>query len=624
MKRLIPALVFLLVAAAATPQTSAPKQPGPLSGGGFLLNTGWVVKPAGTQVPLDTFPMSAVLSKDGKYLLVLNAGYNQPSITVLDVKSMRPVGSVSLPDAWLGMSFTPDGKTLYVGGASQACIYALSFSADGQLTLRQTFPVVDPAKRQPADFIGDVTTSPDGHLIYAAALYKDAIVVVNPQSGRVIETWKTARRPYRILFEPDGKTFLVTGWADGSLHLHDANTGDQLLRVPLGPHPTDMVWSERKPEGQAAADATWRARLFVSVANSNKVLVLAVSDTNDIHVTGTLNVSLHSINPLGMTPSALALSSDGGRLYVVCSDANAVAVANLLEAFPRVAGFVPSGWYPTAAAALPDGRLVILNGRGSRSFPNPDGPRPQDANPAKQGESFVGRLLKGTASVVPALDAGRLDDYSRQVLENSPYDDKKLFDAGVPEANPVPTRQGEMTPIKYVVYILKEGRSYDQVLGDLEKNGKPLGNGDEKLATLGSAVTPNHHKLASEFVVLDNFYANGDAAPDGEHWSAASIANDYVQKLWANSYAGRLPYDNFEGPELADAPPAGYLWTNAVAAGVSIRNYGWWTENLEKPAPDGRQVRTVTDPVLARYTNMNFRGPDLNYRDVDRAKVFIG
>ena len=212
------------------------------------------------------------------------------------------------------------------------------------------------------DFTGDVAISPDGRLLYACDLYHDTILVVNPQSGTVIERFKTGRRPYRILFHPDGKSFFVTSWADGAMYHHQTSNGQQLQMVRLGAHPTDMLWRDRATRAEesegGAQQASFKARIFVSAANTNSVYSVGVSDSGDLRVVETINVSMTPNHPLGMTPSALALSPDQSRLYVVCSDANAAAVVDVTEARSQVLGFVPTGWYPTAASALADGRLV--------------------------------------------------------------------------------------------------------------------------------------------------------------------------------------------------------------------------------------------------------------------------
>jgi DNA-binding beta-propeller fold protein YncE len=237
-------------------QPSWREQPGKQPDGSYLLPTGWRVQPAGTQVPLDTLPMSSALSKDGKFLLVLNGGYKPPSISVLSAADMHEVSRVPVADGWLGLTFSPDGRMVYVGGGSRAAIFEFSFSPSGELKPTREMAVVKAEDRKPEDFIGDVAMSPDGHLIYASDLYHDAIVVMNPQSGRVIERFKTGRRPYRILFFPDGKAFFVSSWSDSTVYLHNATNGEQMGMVRVGPHTTDMVLSDKKPEETTTVRAT--------------------------------------------------------------------------------------------------------------------------------------------------------------------------------------------------------------------------------------------------------------------------------------------------------------------------------------------------------------------------------
>lgn len=610
-------------------QSGPPReQVGPLPDGRFLLNSGWTLAPAGVQVPLDTLPMSTVLSKDGKFLVVLNGGYNPPSLLVLEVATMKEVSRTPVEDGWLGLTLSPDGSLLYVGGGSRAAVYEFKFEG-GKVQPARTFPIIAAESRTHRDFIGDVALSPDGRLIYAAGLFHDAVHVINPQSGRVIGRYPTGRRPYRILFHPDGKSYFVSSWADGAVYHHNADTGERLSVTRLGSHPTDMVWRARqKEDAQPEAEDVSQpphARLFVTAGNTNSVYVLSVSESKDVRLHETVNVAMRPRQPLGMTPSAVALDRDQSRLFVVCSDANAVAVVDVAGPRSLVLGFVPTGWYPTAARVLPDRRLVVLNGRGPRSFPNPQGPDPAarvagshagDPPPVAQ---YVGRLQKGSASVIDPFDEAKLAEYTQTVLRNSPYRDELLQRVQIPAGNPVPATPGQPSPIRHVIYVVKENRTYDQVLGDLGK-----GNGDPSLTLFTEKISPNHHKLAREFVLFDNFYVNADVSADGHNWSTSAIAPDYVQKMWPNSYAGRRRHYDYEGGEVAALPPAGYIWTNATAAGISLRNYGWWVSNTPKPAPDGQpQVASVRDPMLASSTNMNFRGFDLDYLDVKRMAVFL-
>ena len=159
-------------------------------------------------------------------------------------------------------------------------------------------------------------------------------------------------------------------------------------------------------------------------------------------------------------------------------------------------------------------------------------------------------------------------------------------------------RPSPLPKIEHVIYIVKENRSYDQVLGDMKQ-----GNGDPSLVLFGENVTPNLHKLAREFVLLDNFYVNSDVSADGHNWSTAAIAPDYVQKMWPNKYANRRTTYDFEEQDAASLPPAGYLWTNAAAAGISMRNFGYMVNNKPNAAPGAEQITGVRDPVLAKVTN---------------------
>ena len=616
--RIALAIAVLSLAALLGSQPAPREQVGPLPGGGFLLNSGWRLDPVGRQVALDTLPMSTALSRDGKYLLVLNGGYKPPSVSVVETSSGRVTGSVPVADGWLGLAISPKGDMVYVGGGSRASVFEFAF-ANGVLTPARTFVVVPTEQRGLQDFIGDVAFSPDGRLLYAANLYRDSILVVNPQSGMVIGQFKTGRRPYRILFHPDGKSFFVTHWADGTLGQYETAGGTPMGQaVRVGAHASDMLWRDGgpDPEGTPAPGEAppYTARIFVAAANTNNVFSLGVTAAKDVSLVESINIAMTPRQPLGMTPSALGLSADGKRLFVACSDANAAAVVDISGGRSLVEGFIPTGWYPTAVRPLANGTLVVLNGRGLRSYPNAEnGPNPSKRpNPVHAGEpsppavQFVGRMQTGTASWIEPFTAEQLNAWTARVLANSPYRDQKLD-----EPSPLPK-------IEHVIYIVKENRSYDQVLGDLKE-----GNGDPSLVLFGENSTPNLHKLAREFVLLDNFYVNSDVSADGHNWSTAAIAPDYVQKMWPNKYASRrIPYD-FEEQDAASLPPAGYLWTNAVAAGLSLRNFGYMVNNKPDAAPGAEQITGVRDPVLAKVTNPLYRGFDLNYPDVDRTKVFL-
>lgn len=622
-------LVLLAVCAAglllqdAVSQNAPHEQVGPLPGNGFLLNSGWTIRPVGQQVPVDTFPISTAISNNGKYLLVMNAGYNPPSISVIDIAQKREVGRTPVPDAWLGLTVAPKGDLVYVGGGSRAAIYELSLNPEtGALTRTREFTAVPDAAKKGLAFIGDVAVSPDQHVLYAADLYNDTIAVINLQSGRLIDQWKCGRRPYRILVVPGGRQLVVSSWADAAIYQLNATSGAMIAKTRIGPHATDMVWLG-KPAPTEQSGSTYIARIFVAASNMNNVYSVGITRDGQLNVLESINISTSPMHPLGMTPSALAVDAEHSRLYVVCSDANAVAEVDISGPQSHVLGFIPTGWYPTAVRVL-DEQLAIVNGKGLGSRANPDGPNPtKPAQRLFQGgpvvsPGYVAHIQTGTVAFVANPDAEQLAHDTHTVLDNSPYRDDILYGPVTDEQiNRFARAEGRASPIQHAIYIIKENRTYDQVLGDLN-----VGNGDKSLNLFGEQVTPNLHQLAREFITYDNFYENSDVSADGHNWAAAAIAPDYTVKTWPNEYAGRRRNYDFEGGEPANTPPAGYVWDNALQAGLTVRDYGDWTTNLKSTAGP-RQIDKIQDAVVAPFVDVNYRGFDLDYPDVDRAREFI-
>src|SRR5690242_17144339 len=375
--KLLVAFAIILPSLLLVSQQGPVEHVGKLPDGSFLLNSGWVIHPVGQQVDVDTFPMRSVLSPDKKYLLVLNGGYNPPSISVIDLAGRRELHRTRVPDGWLGLAFSPDGKTVYVGGGSKARVYRFNFNPQtGDLSSAGEFVTVSDPNNPGQSFIGDVAVSPDAHLLYAADLLENQIAVINLQSGRLIERWKCGRRPYRILMLPGGKQFLVSSWADASIYMYDANSGNQVRQVRVAPHPTDMLLLNKPASTESSNNVTYAARLFVAAANTNNVYVFGVTADGAFSKLEAINTSLTSLQPLGMTPSAVAADAAGRRLYITCSDGNTVAVVDISQPLSRVLGFIPTGWYPTQTTVLPDGTVAILNGKGKGSFSNIHGPNP--------------------------------------------------------------------------------------------------------------------------------------------------------------------------------------------------------------------------------------------------------
>ncbi len=467
---------------------------------------------------------------------------------------------------------------------------------------------------------------PDEHLLYAADLYNDNLAVVNLQSGQVIDRWKTGRRPYRILVAPGGRRLFVSSWADGTVRQLDANNGNEFSVTRVGPHATDMVLLN-KPAPTEGTPSNNIARLFVAASNTNNVYSFGVTKEGVLSPLETINLSLTPMQPLGMTPSALALNKEGNLLYTVCSDANAIAVADVSQPISQDRRIRSDRMVSDGGSASSDGGLIVLNGKGLGEPRQPGRPGHDQTKPAalaRRSGRFA-RLCRAHSDrhggVCPSARRSKtLSAFTATVRRNSPYRDDLIF-------GPIDNEQtaffakteDHASPIQHVVYVIKENRTYDQVLGDLEK-----GNGDKSLTLFGEQVMPNHHQLARDFILYDNFYENADVSAEGHNWAAAAIAPDYTVKLWPSEYGHRKKEYDFEGGEPANTPPAGYIWTNALQAGVTIRNYGEWTSNIPLKSVSGtRQIQQLRDRALLPYTDMDYRGFDLEYPDVNRAKEFI-
>jgi len=534
--------------------------------------------------------MSSAVTPNGEFLLAVNAGL-ETSVSVLETEEFREVSRVEVSGAWMGIAITADSSTVYVSGGASAVIHELSLSPEGKLEPQRTFPIVGGGQATDSDLVGDVALSPNGRLLYATLPFRDQVVVINPQSGWLIGGFDVDRRPYRILFSPTGESMFVTSWANGTLDERRAFSGERIAALRLGPQPLDMVWHAMPPvleEGEAPP--YWTSRIFVAVANTNTVKVIGVEQGGDWSVVDTVQIHTWPQQPLGMTPTSLSLSADGTRLYVVCADANVVAVVDVSGTRSRVLGFVPTGWYPTDASAAGD-RLVVLDGKDD------------------------------DARIIEGFDSTELFQYTKTAIGNSPYNDNQLVVAPVPPGNPVPpgpdVPEDLISPIRHVLYVVKQDRSYDEILGDMV-----AGNGDASLVRFGPEVTPNQHKLALDYVLFDNFYTNGETDADGWQWTVAALATPYVERFWRSTAAGRRETYDYESDPPAAVPPAGYLWSNAIMAGLSVRNYGVFVENLDLPDEEGNLVR-IDDWVLGRVTNLGFPGPSPDISDIERAEIFI-
>ena len=548
--------------------------------------------------------MSIAPSPDGQRIAVLNGGFLPASVDYLDMKTVTKTSSVSITDGWRGLAFSADGTKLYAGNGARAGITVLAVNGS-QLTVSRKIDLFPGEPSHTLHLIADILPLKNSLLVLDTL--QDRLYEVDPVSGKVTGTTAVAPYPYAMLVAPDGDSVYISSWTTASIVQYALPGGKELARIAVGAHPTEMVWLSHN-------------RLAVACANTNYVYVLAKDQQGNWQPREKLNLALTPRQPVGMTPTSLSLSPNGHVLYIACSDANAIAVADVSSEESKIVGYIPTGWYPTTVRALRDGRLVVLNGKGSGSHPTPNGVNPFRWPVAKKSPpmDYVAAIQTGSASVIAPVTPKQLNDYTHTVIVNSPYHDSLLEDAGIPAGSPIPAHIGGTTPIQHVILLMKENRTYDQVLGDMKE-----GNGDPHLVLFGENITPNHHKLARQFVLLDNFYVNSDVSEDGLYWTTAAIASDSNQRTWPMEYAGRTYADYGDTLEGARSAPGGFLWNKAAEAGVSFYNYGFFAKNLPDPPDIGIQIGDVADPVLKPHTNYYFRQHDRTFSDIDRIQVFL-
>ncbi|MBA4053976.1 MAG: hypothetical protein C0490_04620, partial [Marivirga sp.] len=357
---------------------------------------------------------------------------------------------------------------------------------------------------------------------------------------------------YACLLSPDRKRLYVTLWGGDKVAVIDPVKNEIESTIDVGSNPNEMTVTK---------DGKY---LFVAHANDNAVSVVETEFNKVIEV---FTTALFPDSPAGSTPNALCLSDDNKKLFIANADNNSIAVFDVSEPGDgKSLGFIPTDWYPTSVKAWKE-KIWVTNGKGGKSMPNPEGPNPYKKRTDET--QYIGGLFKGTLSIIHDPDPETLEKYSAAVYKNSPYNKEIEKMADGEKSNPIPRSKEDTSPIKYVFYIIKENRTYDQVLGDITK-----GNGDSTLCLFPEKVTPNHHALANEFVLLDNFYVNAEVSADGHNWSMAGYANDFVEKTWPTSYGGRGGSYDYEGTREIAYPKDGFIWDFCKRAGVSYRSYG--------------------------------------------------
>jgi DNA-binding beta-propeller fold protein YncE len=592
----------------------------------------------------NSFPVAIALSPDRRYAALLNNGYGTPksqaqqSIAIVDLRSndLRDFPDSRLAEGapqtyFLGLAFSSDGTHLYASigsitdptGAKTGsmgngiAVYAFrNGDVRAERFIKLSPQNIAPGKRVAA---GVLKTAAGTAIPYPAGLavvsgqgtdklliannLSDNAVLLDTADGRILEEFDLstnqmvpASYPYTVVAARDGQRAWCSLWNASSVAELDLASGRVKRWISLlrpnsetlpGSHPTALLLS---PDDKL---------LYVALSNADAVATVDASSGEVIHLSST-NVA--GQEHAGTYPSALAESVDGRHLFVADASLNAVAVFDTAAlakpgiAFPlprEALGFIPTEWYPSALASVDDD-LLIATAKGQSTGPNNG---MSELKPKKRREHpYIPTLLYGSLSRLKLpLAEQDLPQLTRQVEESN------LFRS---EPGRIEFRSGSR-PIRHVIYILKENRTYDQVLGDLRVAGRPVGNGDPSLTMYGIDVTPNEHRLALQFGVLDNFYDSGEVSGDGHDWSNAAITSDYNEKTWQIGYRGReRTYDSGgtvadefpleAGEPDVDAPATGYLWDNLAGHGFTYRDYGEyiagiWCRPAKKPGASPKE-----------------------------------
>ena len=617
-------------------------------------------------------------SPDGKRLLILTSGYNKFNgpdgkvvadqsgqfIFVYDLgkKGAHLVQTLRVDNAFYGLAWRPDGKGFYVSGGVDDKVYA--FAAKGTGFAQTAVVKLGHAAGNGADVkpqTGGLGISPDGRRLLVANYYNDSVSLIDTKTNTVVT--EQDLRPGKI--DPSkhgvagGEYPLGVAWRDNG-HVWVAAARDrELVALDIG---KDVRVTTRLPVlGEPTALLYDRAahRLYATEDNADR---LAIVDGDHDTLVGEARMGFPdqmSADTLGkgFNPNAMAKLPDG-RLLVTFGGINAVAVVAPGKAGAEVEGLVPTGWYPSAVATA--GRFIYVANRKSPPGPNPEGCQPKvsvqktQPNACGSANQYIFQLEKAGLLQFPKPDLKALAALTLKVADNTglTHTEGRAADAAV--------MAQLRTHIKHVIFIIKENRTYDQVLGDLEK-----GNGDPRLALLGERLTPSHHALARQFVDLDNFMDSGEQSSTGWTWSTAGRTTDLLEKTAPVNYSGRgLAYEA-EGaprnvnpilstkarhdtnpkepddddvlpgsqaivspdPDMDDLPGQGFLWNAAIRAKLSVHNYGFAGDSLydddnPKALPldreafkDHKVVFIANDRALATRSDPYYRGFDQKFPD---------
>lgn len=567
--------ILLLVPLAAAGLTFA------LASGGIqtVLPAGWRLSPpAGALAVVGTMPQGIAISPDGRTLAVVESGVNPAALRFLDAKTLRTIKLVALKGAY-GKPVWLDGDSVLVAGAATDSVTTVHLSTGtvAQVALSKgAWPVQLAFSRGGPGAVcavvsNDFNDPAKGSISFGCS---DKTTPDLEWNGPATKALQIGAHPAAAVWLKD--TIYTALRGQSSIAVVESLGGKVVRRIAVGSHPCDLALS---------ADSRL---LYVAVCDNDSV---AVIDTRTNARIANIPVGFHTarVHGYGANPNALLVA--GSSIFVSLGGENAVAVIRN----NRVAGYIPAGWYPTGLAIGRDGTLYVSNGKGESAPANPQF-RPE----VRDGPGYVGSITVGSVRAIPKAAYVKANLMTAQALSD-------LMPLWQIPASTVVRAGG---PIKHVIYVIKENRSYDQVLGDIKG-----ANGDPSLVAFGRENTPNQHAIAERFGVFDNAYANAQVSADGHNWTDAATANDYVERMWPVSYGGRRAgYDSQNGVG-ADVPHSGYLWDAAKRAHVTYRDYG---EDMTL-AP-GPPLSTTDHPALHGHYDPASVGWNLKYSDLDRLK----
>jgi len=569
------------------------------SGTKTQLPTGVSLEPAGRSVDVGNMPLAMKFSPDKKYVVLALNGWRQQGIQVVELATGKVVQTLEQPSAFLGLAFSPSGSNLFVSGANEDAVFRYKWQ-DGQATLQDKIVLADKQpKKDGTRFPAGLAVSRDGRHLYVAENIADTVAVIDLDNNSIVQRLKTDHYPYEVTVASDNKIY-VSSWGSQTVTVFNSKH-DGSLTV------SGKIIVGRHPSAMLLSDDG--NRLFVISASTDRV---AVVDTRTNRVIKHLADSPPSGTLEGSTPNALALSPDGKRLFVAEADNNAVAVFDLGRVtagkatgrtVDKMVGRIPCGWYPTALLTAADS-LIVANGKGRGTAPNSTMRQPNVKLSPNDTDYTLGQL-NGTLTFLPLqFSAAELQDFTRQVAELNNWNRTRT----------VPS----YPPFKHVIYIIKENRTYDQMFGDM-----PEGDGDRSLLYYPKEANPNHRAIVQRFGLFDRFFVNAEVSQQGHPWSTSAYVTDYTEKTTPAIYSHRRATPDDEGE--TDDPVAGFLWDSAIKKGLTLRNYGEYGEQVpgtgQGPGEPARY--RATKALLDKYTNHEYPSFDLNIPDQTRADVWL-